>query len=734
LFFLLPNTAHAYIDPATTTYIIQIATAIIVTLSVTFSIVLFRFRMVFSTFLIRIRTRLSGAEKGARTNGASTSDNTWIEDYQYPKNALPGSKQPPDKAFGFTEITKRQIEAQEVSALTGQPDPLPTMSNAYNFESASSAVGSKRDHEAQRSKRSSGPEPQPTTFRARLAAAWNESRSLKLRLLTSALLAAAVSFTFFVFGPLDLVIASQGELGVGVGDVAWLFGLVGLAVFLVLFAAFALLRGKILDVALSIVVTLLLAGYIQGTFLNGELARLTGESIYWAGMTTPMLINAGIWLLVLIVVLLVRYFLTKRFVYAVSIISALIIVMQAVALISEYPSVDKQQMVGVTSKVLTTEGEFEVASKENIIVLLLDEFDMKYAMALEQEEPGYFDDLDGFTEFTNALWVHADTNPSIPEMLTGIPYEWNQDVLEWQTESYPKSKLLNPLTDNDYHVDLYLDGTLTYPPGHAEILEGLTHNIGVAETVLNKKETIRVLTKLSAYRYAPVFLKPFFWMSFVDYAYLTEAVLPEYPEYLTDDVIFNRALRSEGLSIGDFEKSFKFYHMFGPHTPYYTDRFAQPTPDGVSTVTEQLRGSFYSVREYLNQLKDLRLYENSTIIITADHGAPRQVQAIRTAEEVPALFIKPAGSAHTALQKNNAPVTTENLRATILKEAGLPLPDGAVDCFEVSEDAVVERHVLARYGEAGKTIYHVTDWAVVGDAKDWNNWHLAAEWETEFWA
>jgi len=66
---------------------------------------------------------------------------------------------------------------------------------------------------------------------------------------------------------------------------------------------------------------------------------------------------------------------------------------------------------------------------------------------------------------------------------------------------------------------------------------------------------------------------------------------------------------------------FAYIHLHGSHTPYVMNEKAEPAAPGTSSAIIQTKGCFHIVYEYLDQLKQLGMYENSTIIIFGDHGA-----------------------------------------------------------------------------------------------------------------
>jgi hypothetical protein len=229
--------------------------------------------------------------------------------------------------------------------------------------------------------------------------------------------------------------------------------------------------------------------------------------------------------------------------------------------------------------------------------------------------------------------------------------------------------------------------------------------------------------------------KPFFWL--VPRSNVT--FIGKEPggasPYLIDDTLFNQQLRSQGLDINSegATSQFVFYHMNGTHTPFITDENTNSIPMQNGTATKSLRGCFNYMYYYFDQLKSMGKYEDSTIIILSDHGNRRAVTYQRTAPTVPICFVKPAGAAGTPYKTSSAPLVTENVRATILKDIGIPLKEGQVDCLSVPEDLDIARPVVCRWKNNVSSANYVTTFEVRGDANDWSNWHLLEEKPTGYW-
>ena len=163
--------------------------------------------------------------------------------------------------------------------------------------------------------------------------------------------------------------------------------------------------------------------------------------------------------------------------------------------------------------------------------------------------------------------------------------------------------------------------------------------------------------------------------------------------------------------------------MNGPHAPYTINEYVERVSENQGTFMGQLKGSFRIVYEYLDQLKTLGKYEDSTIIVMGDHGerqgdiAPPQ-QAITGG-----LLVKPKGSAGKPLVINAAPTSSDNFCATVYEAAGIPSDGMEPDYFHIPSDAKNLRyleHWLMGDGEGPLLLTYEID----GDANDFDNWSL----------
>jgi arylsulfatase A-like enzyme len=84
----------------------------------------------------------------------------------------------------------------------------------------------------------------------------------------------------------------------------------------------------------------------------------------------------------------------------------------------------------------------------------------------------------------------------------------------------------------------------------------------------------------------------------------------------------------------------RFIHLNGAHAPYTLDENGNSVSSQDGTAIDQYVGCMRLVFYYIQMLQDIGMYDNSTIIITADHGENYVTEELEQNTN-PILFIKP---------------------------------------------------------------------------------------------
>ena len=405
-----------------------------------------------------------------------------------------------------------------------------------------------------------------------------------------------------------------------------------------------------------------LTGYIQFFLLNGQMSSLDGSEQKWDA--SKMIINAIVWgvTLILFIVLAAKYKKAKKLIIGASIYIMLI---QTVSYVYLFTSMDITQK---KDKQVIEDRVFELG-KENIIVFVLDAYDNQEIQMVLEDNPNYIEPLHDFTYYNNMNSRFYYTDFSLPYMLTGgnkdeLDAEEKADTYTWydndcflkDIESYGYD--IRVLTEKKY-VDKFVD---TNPVKNYE---------EDSLCILDEEKTLSHFANAIRYRNMPFILKGFYRYGIYDFI----DVIADTNIYRmgTDDK-FDDIVNAKGLKESDIDKAYRFYHLYGAHAPYYMTEDARMDYSSCDPIA-QFKGALKIVYDYLNELKKSGLYDNSTIIITADHGLnPGQVDALKDAglscdesKSNPIFFIKLKNEYHDELNVDSKPLSHDQMFDTVMK-------------------------------------------------------------------
>lgn len=573
-------------------------------------------------------------------------------------------------------------------------------------------------------------EKKPNRVVKKLKKLWVDKKSYPKRLLYSAAVMLAFCFTFLFFGPLEMVAFASESLSYGYQDVVWMLLGTMAAGWVVSSPLIALLRGKIYNYVLCTFLSITVCGYLQGAVFNGQMGALTGNAVAWGDKALEMLGNLLLWIGITVLLYFVMYLSKSVFRKACLGIAVLLVVMQvAPTVLILMGNYEKARVADIKDYSLTDENFYEYGKSDNVFVFVLDRLDSYYINNILRDDPEFFSkNLKGFTQYTNAMSAYARTQPALSHLLSG---KENMEYYAYfnSTHDYFKNiwtqngtDILADLNAAGYEVNLYSDIKNLFADG--TYVAANVANASNGESELIPAALLKKLLQLSAYRYAPLALKPFFW---ADTAYYNRDVrqVEEVNPYALDDAKYLAGFDSATLS-ADTEKSFRMYHLYGSHSPCTLTEDGTPSTEGETTPEIQTKGVFNKLYEAFARMEELGIYENSTIIITADHGCTwDDTKPVQRATTI-GLFLKPAGKGmDDSLKYSHAQVSVQNIPATIIKAVGGDATPYGRALYEIGEDEDVKRTYFKTLSGSIKgkwTEFRVLIYEVIGDANDFSNW------------
>ena len=551
-------------------------------------------------------------------------------------------------------------------------------------------------------------------------------------------------FTIYFVAPLEIVAGASNDLVYSMGDVWWTLLLPDLGIIVAITLILTLLRGRAFQIALVAVFAVGLCAYVQALFLNVGLPAADGATIVWADYMPMQIISSIVWLVILAGLLVFAVLRGRRAQGVVAIVSVFLVVVQGIGLASlAITPADNGQSEAANAKVVMTEDQlFTVNPKHNVIVFVLDTFDTAYLKRIERDfNPNILDGLTGFTNYENATSAMIPTRFAIPEMMTGQMPSFDEPFSVYTQERYARSDFLDKIYGANYSIGLYTDSLRisTLPQEEQYGITSKTVNMhSLPNSMMNYWGCVYSLYQMGQYRDV---LWPFKWAFWyytdeINRALVVgdEATAPEETIYLIDDVRYYNRLCEFGLTFeeGSYDGAYRFIHLLGSHYPFSYDEQANFIGDDQSNVFRQTQGAMHIVYTYIDKLKELGVYENTTIIITADHGYWTIVLEPIEETSTPVMFVKPEQSAELDAKPiitDEKPVSHLDLQATVLDAIGLDWSEyssrdewAGYSMFGYIDPNRV-RYYLTTDSEPDLTEVQFREYRIDGNALDWSNWH-----------
>ena len=540
------------------------------------------------------------------------------------------------------------------------------------------------------------------------------------------------------FAPLGIVYGNINQFIFSPGEIIWI-----LIAFCAAATAVMTAVGTLLPLKASLILNAIefsggLCCYVQSFFLNGKMGTLTGEGDHYSLST--VLVNLLLWVLIAAVIivgaiLLIKFKKEQLARSVVMFLALSLTVMQLTAFVSTVFTSDGMTGSGVQKNYYLSDiGEYEISDGKNTVMFIIDTCDGRYLEQAISEYPDIFDGLDGFVYYPNATSTHSRTYPSVPYLLTGEICHFDKPYSEYVDEAYKNNSYIEDIKATGCNIGLYTNNQYVANKG----MMSIDNSVSNSETRISFIGTLKQMGRISLYRNVPYALKSRFRYGGESVNENVIFIPKSAPQrcITSNDVVFYNRLVSDGIAVsGSYSKAFRLYHMWGAHPGGKFDQNMQPAKQG--STTQCIRGNFLIIQDYIRQMKELGVYEDSTIIITADHGSSngssdKRPLVIDSAPTV-AMLVKPSGCgmSNEGVTTSTAPVCHADLFSTVIASL-----DGNYEKYgtPVWNHTEGEQRIRYYYNQA---LYSDEDgeialreYAVTGDARDGSNWKLTGnDWD-----
>jgi len=518
------------------------------------------------------------------------------------------------------------------------------------------------------------------------------------------------AFTFFFFAPFNIYLSNISDFWFSPSILLPLISGVAIIVFIIIAIALKLMElisHPLYRVTCTFTVIIDSALFIQGNFIVDKNGVLDGNAIDWSVINSSMIWSMVLWIIAISALVFVtvkkKHEVLQKHTFGIAgIIFAIEVASLGVLLLMKHDFSDKDYYE------VTTQGEFELSNK-NFIVFVLDTFDARYFRDYADEEVREI--LRDFTFFPDTLSVYGHTDLSLPQMLTGIEYYNDEPYGDYLKHAYEKSNLLNYLIDNRWNIGLYTDSII--PAGR--VADKTVNCQSLDVQVSSKKRFLRYIYQLVAYNYSPYYFKKYFWFYPSQINDTREIADEELLSYDWKNEVFYHDMN---ISVSDNDKkTFRLYHLKGMHGPNDHDRYLQPVTELVSDE-ELFWGNMLLIDNYLKELRKNGIFDNSAIIIMADHGNTKDENG--RWNQNPILLIKGYNETHE-FDVDETKVSYENLQNIYLNLLAGSTAYNSVTPIEKTSSRRFLRYEYDNEKKAEESYFPpIREYLTESDAEDFN--------------
>lgn len=539
--------------------------------------------------------------------------------------------------------------------------------------------------------------------------------------------------TAMIFLPGTLFLGNKSEISFSAASfIAALSAGTVIQIVLIAGVGILLLTRRQFDFVYTVLFALSLSGYLQNTLLNGHMEQMDGGRQTWQG--AQLYINFLIWIILMVGILLIKRFVHKNVAKVYSAICIYLCLVQIVSLGYLAVRTTIQNPEDSAERwVLSKDGIFTLHPDNNVLVFVVDWFDEQILEKILQEDDQFLSSLDGFTCYTNATSLYNFTAMSVPYLLSGVEWQYDMSRDEYVEYAYGNSTMMDDISTAGYDIGIYTDSSYVCK----DVSDNLRNYLPYTELSDTQNcdtwNTIELMLRCAKYQMAPFGIKNWYWYSSDQINALRGGNQIIYSvSGVYDDADFRTSLNENGLEIDQNAAgsgSYRFYHLHGAHPPYRTADTGQSISREERDMISQAKDSMKIVLEYIEQLKELDLYDSATIIITADHGQQYMYVPAREADMVslrlektatPILLVKTPRDTWDGMKQSGAPVTHTEVVSSIVNAIN---PQASAKYGRTLQE-IDETEDRVRIFTFWRSDLPYVKSSITGNARDESNWSV----------
>ena len=539
----------------------------------------------------------------------------------------------------------------------------------------------------------------------------NKPKTALKELLPSYITAFALCFMLFVFEPLLMYCTQQLDFWFDMPLMAAPMFL-GFLLFLsciaaVLTVVYFLLKALAKEKSVFIfrIIELVFFGvffvtFLQGNILSMNLPALDGSEIDWKGLYSSDIITLAVILVTvgLLVFLAVKFGIqsalkyTQFFTIGVFVFLTLFLIIEMIC----WDAFKRKDSIIATDKNFSS-----ISEDKNFVILLCDAVGSSEFKKVLEEKPEYKEVFEDFTYCPDTLSGYPCTRDNIPLILGGSFNKNEKKFDDFSSETLNSSPFFKELNDKNYDINLYETELIWYGNRNYEIKNGSDFKDYKLPFGLFMREEMKYVS----YKYLPYLLKELSRVEDMNFNGLVD-------KYLWDDHTVYGNIKNEPELKKVPQKVFSYIHTEGAHTPFKYDKDLNIIENG--TYEQKIEAAITMLNAYIERLKANNVYDNTVIVIMADHGSA----ALNSAEDMlvranPMFMIKGTDEHHN-FTESQKPVSYADLMDIYSNLLNGETAEEALSFIPNSRERIYMWYRNFQFEN------HIVEYAVTGKAWDWD--------------
>lgn len=411
---------------------------------------------------------------------------------------------------------------------------------------------------------------------------------------------------------------------------------------------------------------------LQATFFVWDYGKLDGTPIVWSSHQYIAVFEACLWASALFSSFLFFNWAKK---WSAILLTVILLIY---GLTFAYYSSTFGRMWSFRPPQGSSDAFYKFSKERNVLFIVLDGFQSTVLDRVFNEKPEFKDGLDGFTFFSDHLGAFQNTYVSIPAMLSGQLFDNSEPTVDFIKKALGKESLPWVLADAGYDEQLttlirycaYFQSDHCFGEDYYAVRDAPARHLQELARVIDVSlfQTLPDYAKRFIYRDQGWFFQSLFFRKLTGSTWHEEAIS------LTDSVV-------SYSKVGAEKPTFKFLHLIIPHSPFLLDvdcnAFKNSELHDDEKYWRQATCAFGLAFKMLEKIKALGVYDQSLIVIAADHGLSIPI-GVEGSNEIlpgrgiayPLLLVKPPG-AKGALKISTNPTWISDIPKTILSLLGI---------------------------------------------------------------